>query len=87
MLVLSRRKDESIVIGDDVVISVAGIRKSQVKLTIDAPPHVPVFRSELRDTTADRAPPARAVRSTLSRPEAVRLAPLRHEKSSRLSFP
>ena len=56
MLVLSRRKTQSIHIGPNVVVSVAEIRRSSVKLTIDAPPHVPVHRTEvlrrIKETTA-----------------------------------
>jgi carbon storage regulator len=87
MLVLSRRKDESILIGDDVVIGVADIRKSQVKLTIDAPRHVPIYRSELCERTADRAPPTRAARSARSPGGGIRNASFPHDASSRLSFP
>jgi len=76
MLVLSRRKDESIHIGDDVVINVAQICKSHVKLTIDAPRHVPVYRSELRRRRTDTAPAAGAVRRSPSRRAGVCLASL-----------
>ncbi len=48
MLVLSRRKAQSIHIGPNVVVSVAEIRRSCVKLMIDAPPEVPVHRAEVR---------------------------------------
>jgi len=73
MLVLSRRKDESIHIGDDVVINVAAIRKGQVKLTIDAPRHVPVYRSELRERMTDTPSARRASRSSPSHREGIRL--------------
>jgi carbon storage regulator len=62
MLVLSRREKESIHIGNNVVIGVAEIRKSQVRLTIDAPQHVPVHRSELRERISDAAPATRGPR-------------------------
>ena len=47
MLVLSRHRDESIMIGDDVVITVVDIRGDKVRLGIDAPQHIPVHRQEV----------------------------------------
>jgi carbon storage regulator len=47
MLVLSRRLGESVVIGDDVVVTVLEIRGDVVRLGVDAPRHVQVRRQEL----------------------------------------
>lgn len=47
MLVLSRHRDESIMIGDNVVITVVDIRGDKVRLGIDAPQHIPVHRREV----------------------------------------
>ena len=47
MLVLSRQRDETIMIGDDVEITVVDIRGDKVRLGITAPPHVPVHRKEV----------------------------------------
>lgn len=47
MLVLSRRKDERIIIGDDVVITVVDIRGDKVRIGIEAPKDVPVHRQEV----------------------------------------
>jgi carbon storage regulator len=47
MLILSRKLGERIVIGDDVVISVVEVRGDQVKLGIEAPRNVKVFRQEV----------------------------------------
>lgn len=47
MLVLSRHRDESIMIGDDVVITVVDIRGDKVRLGIEAPAEVPVHRQEI----------------------------------------
>ena len=47
MLVLSRTRDESIIIGDDVVVTVVDIRGDKVKLGIDAPQHISVHRREV----------------------------------------
>ena len=49
MLVLSRHRDESIMIGDDVVITIVDIRGDKVRLGIDAPQEVPVHRQEVYD--------------------------------------
>lgn len=47
MLVLSRRVGESVVIGDDVVVTVLEVRGDVVRLGVDAPRSVPVRRQEL----------------------------------------
>jgi carbon storage regulator len=47
MLVLSRKKNESIVINNDVVITVVEIRGDKVRLGIEAPKDVPVHRQEV----------------------------------------
>jgi carbon storage regulator len=47
MLVLSRQKDETIMIGDDIEITVVDIRGDKVRLGITAPPHIPVHRKEV----------------------------------------
>ena len=47
MLVLSRKKNERIVIGDNVVITVVDIRGDRVRLGIEAPQEIPIHRSEV----------------------------------------
>lgn len=47
MLVLARNKDESVMIGDDVEVTVVGIKGNTVKLGFSAPGEVPVYRSEM----------------------------------------
>ncbi|MBS3734929.1 MAG: carbon storage regulator CsrA [Phycisphaerae bacterium] len=49
MLVLSRQRDETIMIGDDVQITVVDVRGDKVRLGISAPPHVAVHRKEVYD--------------------------------------
>ena len=49
MLVLSRHRDESIMIGDDVVVTIVDIRGDKVRLGIDAPQDIPVHRQEVYD--------------------------------------
>ena len=47
MLVLSRQRDESIIIGDNIEITVVDIRGDKVRLGITAPAHIPVHRKEV----------------------------------------
>lgn len=49
MLVLSRQRDESIIIGDNIVLTVVDIRGDKVRLGIDAPKEIPVHRQEVYD--------------------------------------
>ncbi|MCH2210150.1 MAG: carbon storage regulator CsrA [Fuerstiella sp.] len=49
MLVLSRKKNESIVINDDVVVTIVDIRGDKVRLGIEAPRDIPVHRQEVLD--------------------------------------
>jgi carbon storage regulator len=47
MLVLSRQRDESIIIGDNIVITIVDVRGDKVRLGIDAPREVSVHRREV----------------------------------------
>ena len=47
MLVLSRHKDERIMIGDDVVITIVDVKGDKVRVGIEAPSSIPVHRLEL----------------------------------------
>lgn len=47
MLVLSRRIEETLVIGDDIEITVLGISGNQVRIGIKAPRHISVHREEI----------------------------------------
>jgi carbon storage regulator len=49
MLVLSRQRDETIMIGDDIEITIVDIRGDKVRLGITAPATVPVHRKEVYD--------------------------------------
>ncbi|MBU6275623.1 MAG: carbon storage regulator CsrA [Planctomycetota bacterium] len=78
MLVLSRQRDESIMIGDNIVITVVDIRGDKVRLGINAPAEIPVHRQEvyeaiqMENLRASRLDPgeARGLRSASdSRPE------------------
>lgn len=47
MLVLSRKLGEKIVIGDNIVVTVVKIDRNQIRLGIEAPQNVPVYREEI----------------------------------------
>lgn len=49
MLMLTRKTGERICIGDGIVIIVREVRGGHVKIGVEAPPDVPVFRGELYD--------------------------------------
>ena len=56
MLVLTRRINERILIGDDIVVTVLEVHGDQVRIGIDAPREIKVFREEVlqRDRAANR---------------------------------
>ena len=49
MLVLSRQRDQSIVIGENVVITVVDVRGDKVRIGIEAPKEIPVHRQEVHE--------------------------------------
>ena len=58
MLILTRRIGETLVIGDDISVTVLGVNGNQVKIGITAPRSVPVHRQELLEKTGNRALPS-----------------------------
>ncbi|MHC4399108.1 MAG: carbon storage regulator CsrA [Planctomycetota bacterium] len=55
MLILSRKLNEQIVIGDGIVVTVVGIRGGNVRLGIEAPTHIPVHRKEIYEALRKQA--------------------------------
>ncbi|MCX7416850.1 MAG: carbon storage regulator [Planctomycetota bacterium] len=51
MLVLSRKQNERIRVGDSVVVTVVRVSGDKVRIGIEAPPHVRVLRDELEDNS------------------------------------
>jgi carbon storage regulator len=64
MLVLTRKPNESIMIGDDIELSVLAVKGEKVRIGIQAPREVPVFRKEIylaiQQQDAEASPSARA---------------------------
>ena len=85
MLVLSRYRDESIYIGDDIVITVVDIRGDRVRIGVQAPPDISVHRQEVYEAIkSEKEPgsfPRKAERSPVL-PKPV-VPPLSQELSKR----
>ncbi len=69
MLVLTRRIKEKLVIGDDVTVTLIGVKGNQVRIGIDAPREITVHREEvhqriLKERAADRTQPAASPHQT-----------------------
>jgi carbon storage regulator len=72
MLILSRKVDESIIIGDDIYVSIVDIKGDQVKLGIQAPSDVKVYRHEVYEAIQKENVAAAGASAVL--PEIKRLA-------------
>jgi len=73
MLVLTRKSNQSIVIGDDVIVTVLEVRGDHIRLGITAPRDVEVHREEIWIARADGAALARLPRET-GKPRRSRIA-------------
>jgi len=56
MLILTRRVGETLVIGDDIIITVCSVRNSQARIGIQAPQHVTVHRKEVYERIQKESP-------------------------------
>ena len=56
MLVLSRKLGEKIVIGDNIVVTVVKIDRNQIRIGIEAPHEVPVYREEIAPIRITKIP-------------------------------
>ena len=68
MLVLSRKKNESIVINNDITVTVVEIRGDKVRLGIVAPKEVPVHRQEVYDAIHGQAGSEPALSTVAAKP-------------------
>lgn len=60
MLILTRRVGEALKLGEDITVTVLGVRGNQVRIGIDAPKSVAIQREEIYSTTVtDRTPEIR----------------------------
>ena len=57
MLILTRRIGESLKIGDDIRVTVLGVRGNQIRMGIHAPAEVPVHREEIYDRIHENVDP------------------------------
>ena len=57
MLILTRRVAETLMIGNDVAVTVLGVKGNQVRIGIAAPPNVPVHREEIYQRIKREATP------------------------------
>lgn len=49
MLALTRKVGERIVIGDNIVVTVAGVKGDNIRITVDAPKEIKIYRGEIYD--------------------------------------
>jgi carbon storage regulator len=72
MLILTRRPQETLVVGDNIKVQVLGVKGGQVRLGVEAPREVPVYREEIWV----RMKRDRAGRAAAAQPEEAVDAPL-----------
>lgn len=87
MLVLTRKRDESIIIGDHIKITIVDVRGDQVKVGIDAPRSIPVHREEIyKEIQAEsgRVPPVGDDNLHFNEPGELELDDRTDEKSQSL---
>jgi carbon storage regulator len=61
MLVLSRKLGEKIVIGDNIMVTIVKIDRNQIRIGIEAPHDVPVYREEIAPQRSSKTPAGQPV--------------------------
>lgn len=72
MVVLSRKKNESVTIGDNIIVTVIEIRGDKVRLGIEAPRDMPLHRKEVYDAIRGYQPAAESSSGSAVAPNEVR---------------
>jgi len=86
MLVLSRQRDETIMIGDDIEITIVDIRGDKVRLGITAPNRIAVHRKEVYESiTRENRQAATIAESDLDAMSGISPGPTRHREASPLA--
>ena len=76
MLILTRRTGEKLVIGDNVVVTVLGVKGNQIRIGIEAPREVQVHREEIYKRILKERAEANATELSLTANTGVRVAPI-----------
>ncbi len=76
MLILTRRTGEKLVIGDNVVVTVLGVKGNQIRIGIDAPREVQVHREEIYQRILKERADANATKLSLTANNGVPAAPI-----------
>jgi carbon storage regulator len=76
MLILTRRTGEKLVIGDNVVVTVLGVKGNQIRIGIDAPREVQVHREEIYQRILKERADANATELSLTANNVVPAAPI-----------
>jgi carbon storage regulator len=69
MVIVTRRKDEALVIGGSIVVTIVEIREDNVRLGIDHPPEVPVQRQEVYEALTKARPSCSAASAESAPPQ------------------
>ena len=83
MLVLSRKKNERIIVGENIVITVVEIRGDRVRLGIDAPMDIPIHRSEVVESIKAQEAAEKAHVQEVAAPEESAAVSFDRDSSSR----
>jgi len=84
MLILTRRVGETIVIGDDVIITVLGIKGNQVRIGINAPKDVSVHREEIYQRIQQEKTPSAAAVAPVKSEESAPAISIKKKRESKL---